>query len=95
MIRPEYLFPYGAIKMPDPLIGVETEFGWIKQRLSNLTDYYVVTNSQGTDSVIDVTRAKFYITETEMGTLVEYAKEHLREYFEYAGITMHVYEVKK
>lgn len=95
MVRPEYMFPYGAMKLPDPLIGVETEFGWIKQRLCNCTDYYLVTSKEGNDSVVDVTRAQFYITEVLMGSLAEYARVHLHEFFEYAGVTMHVYEVKR
>lgn len=94
MVRQEYMFPYGAMKVVDPLIGVETEHGWIKQRLCNFTDYYLITDINGKDTIVDVTRVKLYITENDLGTLVEYAKEHLRDHFEWVGITMHVYEIK-
>lgn len=94
MVRIEYMFPYGAMKLVDPLIGVETEFGWVKQRLSNLTDFYLVTNKEGSDCVVDLTRAKFYKEDGSLVSLEDYAKEYLTEFFEYVGITMHVYAIK-
>lgn len=91
MIYKNYTFPYGATFEVDPLIGVETEHGWIKQRLCNFTDLYIIVNSKGAESVIDIKYVLLYVDEEHLGNIVQYAEINLKNFIQCSGLPMSIY----
>ena len=92
MIYKNYTFPYGATFEVDPLIGVETEHGWIKQRLCNFTDLYIIVNSKGKESIIDIKYVLLYLDDEHLGNIVQYAEINLKKFIQDLGLPISIYK---
>lgn len=92
MIHKGYRFPYGQSIEVDPLIGVEIIGGWIKERLGNFTDQYVIVDIEGNEFVQDIRWATFYLDEESTGTLMSYANIHLKDLITGLGLPITIYK---